>query len=194
MRLEQSRSWAGPPACAAPTEGDASPTESLGTESSPGEPPVPRLETARLASLVQGARLRVTTSAGREVGALVAADVAGLTLSRDDGAPVRIPQAAIRRVEASLGPALPGDRARWASYGAVVGFVVTIVSRVLSNSGHGDSEFGAEVLGGLLIGVPAGAAMGYAAAPRERWVAARPPTTVPAARRDSLGVAIAVRF
>jgi hypothetical protein len=198
-RLERPRSSAGPPVCSV---GDG-PRSSLGEQpattprvAAPATTPSERQGPTRLDSFNQGARLRVTTGKGRDVGSLLGVDAAGVTLSRDSGEPIRIPHDAIRRIETSLGPSLPGVRARWAGYGAVFGFVVgTIVSKTLSDSvGHGDSDFGVDVLGGLLFGVPAGAATGYFAAPREQWEPTRLPAPGPAARRDSLGFAIAVRF
>jgi hypothetical protein len=166
------------------------------TPHQPREPGGPQHEPEAGATLAPGTRLRVTTLRSREVGSLLAVDPMGLTLAREAGEPVRIPREAIRRVEASLGRSSEAG-GRWAAYGALIGLGIGCgVSAILSDTvGHGDSNIWSDMaLGGLLFGLPAGAAVGYAAAPREQWEPRPLPGVSAAGRRGGLTLTIAVRF
>jgi hypothetical protein len=148
-------------------------------------------------------RVRVTApavSGKRIVGTLVRMDDTMLAIRRDKGKSVlEVPRAAVTRIEASR---RPGRRGLGAGIGALVGLGAALAIGL----GAGQSCTGSEIIcfdkttttvAGALLTVPAGALIGLAVAPGEKWVAVRPDRlglAATAAQGGGFRAGVALRF
>jgi hypothetical protein len=151
--------------------------------------------------LAPGSRLRITASSldGPIRGTLASLSDDSLTLETKDAAPLVIERSRITRLEVSAGHR---SRNRGAAIGAAVGLGVgllftAVVAATESCEGYNAEDCGLATGVSLILFTPvltgAGALIGVAVTPGERWVRV-PPQAHAAGSSPPLGLGLVVRF
>jgi hypothetical protein len=146
----------------------------------------------------EGATPLTFTRRGRSVTGmlLTATDETILLQQSGDGKAIRIPRAAVVKLEVSRAP---GRRKYGAGIGAATGlaaaFVLAAIVASSDDGGYFDFGFGVYAIAGSIFFVPIGAAVGAIVAPGERWEDVTLEGQNPfRASNPRVGLAFAIRF
>jgi hypothetical protein len=154
------------------------------------------------ANAAPGSRVRVTTASDRLVGRFVELRGETLVLARDAGGETETLRVDRREVVGIELSERGGRRRSWAARGALAGVLAAIAVGIAAGDdcSSGDTlcfDHATVALGTAIVAVPAGALVGAAVAPGERWrpVPVEGLSVQPvAARGGGVGVRVAIGF